>query len=446
MSGRVNRLRTASAVLLLAMVPSLLAALGTRRQDDRHDHRGEEDLPLVLGPPPVEAAHLAPGEVVVEYIAHACFRLFGPDGTVLLIDPYADRVWLNYDLPITALVDPLDAILITHPHYDHDAGRFIGRPFPFPATVPVYTDIGAQRAGEFSILGVGGKHARNYGREFGQINTIFVIEVDGLRIAHVGDNGPLAPPALSRIGAIDVLMLPIDGEEHLLTSAEVAEMIRVVAPRIVVPMHYAHPDLGGAGGLGPIDPWLEGRDDVTRLAGNVDTWSKSSLPDTREVRVFEHSPLVASSLATAAATMTLPATASATPVPSATPTHTLQPTATATASTTPVGHVGWRALVGDVQGRLAGTTLPLASAHVTCATTSDGMQPRACVPQSVTTGPDGTFAFDLLLDEADVISIAVEREGFGPGARMIGGSECAARCPDVALVLAPWIFLPTMQR
>ena len=35
--------------------------------------------------------------IEVEYVAHASFLLRADDGTQLLIDPYASRVWLGYD-------------------------------------------------------------------------------------------------------------------------------------------------------------------------------------------------------------------------------------------------------------------------------------------------------------------------------------------------------------
>ena len=54
----------------------------------------------------------AEADVEVEYIAHASFLLRAPDGTELLLDPYASRVWLGYDWPDG--IEP-DAILITHP-------------------------------------------------------------------------------------------------------------------------------------------------------------------------------------------------------------------------------------------------------------------------------------------------------------------------------------------
>jgi len=64
-----------------------------------------------------------PSELRIEYIAHACFRIHSPDGMQLLVDPYASREWLGYDFPPNV---EADAILITHPHYDHDAGQWKG--------------------------------------------------------------------------------------------------------------------------------------------------------------------------------------------------------------------------------------------------------------------------------------------------------------------------------
>src|SRR5439155_13367212 len=62
--------------------------------------------------------------VTIEYIAHACFRVTSPSGKQLLIDPYASRVWIGYDFPPDIHAD---AILISHPHYDHDGGEAMRR-------------------------------------------------------------------------------------------------------------------------------------------------------------------------------------------------------------------------------------------------------------------------------------------------------------------------------
>lgn len=231
--------------------------------------------------------------IEVEYVAHAAFRLRAPDGTELLIDPYASRVWLGYDWPEE--IEP-DAILITHPHYDHDAGRYREMPFPWSGSVPVVDEPGTHHFGDFTVTGVEGKHADPYGMEFGQLNTLMLIEAHGLRIAHLGDNGPLTSEMVSGLGRVDVLMLPADGVDHILSKATTAEIIEQLDPSIVIPMHYRLPDLEAADDsprdLGDIEPWLEGRVGVQRVGSHLTRLSASDLPTERSILVFDHAPYV----------------------------------------------------------------------------------------------------------------------------------------------------------
>ena len=125
---------------------------------------------------PASDRTVQPSEVTVEYVAHAAFRIRSPEGSTVIIDPFADRVWLGYDFPRGL---EADAILITHPHYDHDAGQRMGRPLPWGDSVQVFRDPGTFRVGDITIHGVRGKHADPYGKEFGQINTIWVVETAG---------------------------------------------------------------------------------------------------------------------------------------------------------------------------------------------------------------------------------------------------------------------------
>ena len=242
-------------------------------------------------------AQTAPGDaadaesVAVEYVAHACFRLEAA-GKRLVIDPYASRVWLGYDFPTTL---EADVLLVTHPHYDHDAGGRIGRPTPWPDGIRTLRDPGNARLPPFQIRGVEGKHADPYGKEFAQRNTLFVVEVAGIRFVHLGDNGPLTPANIAALGRVDVLMIPIDGNEHILKNDQVAAIIDAVAPRIIVPMHFRVPALEPADGpddLGPIDPWLEGRENVRRLNAHRVTLTSGGLPTSQEIWIFQPAPTV----------------------------------------------------------------------------------------------------------------------------------------------------------
>jgi L-ascorbate metabolism protein UlaG (beta-lactamase superfamily) len=233
------------------------------------------------------------GSVTLEYVAHASFRIVSPTGERLLVDPYASRVWLGYDFP-TGEVPP--TVLITHPHYDHDGGRFRNLPVPWDPTTRILDAPGTYRIGVVTVHGIEGKHADPYGKEFGQINTIFVIEAAGVRIAHLGDNGPLTAENVRDLGRVDVLMIPIDGQYHILAAEAIDAILQAVAPRIVVPMHYRIPELerdaDSPSDLGPLDPWLVGRPDVLRLDTHTYALSAADLDRQPSVLVFRHSPRV----------------------------------------------------------------------------------------------------------------------------------------------------------
>ena len=231
--------------------------------------------------------------VEIEYIAHASFLMRAGDGTELLIDPFASQVWLGYDWPDS--IEP-DAVLITHPHYDHDAGRFREMPFPWASETLVIDEPGAHTIGDFTVTGIAGKHADPYGMEFGQLNTLMVVEVAGLRIVHLGDNGPLTTEMVEGLGRVDVLMMPADADYHILSEEATQAVLEALQPRIVIPMHYRIPGLeadeDSPSSLGDIDPWLAGRAGVERVGGHMTTLRATELPADRTILVFEHAPYV----------------------------------------------------------------------------------------------------------------------------------------------------------
>lgn len=230
----------------------------------------------------------------IEYIAHASFRITGPQGSRVLLDPYADRVWLGYEFPKGL---EADAVVITHPHYDHDGGEFRGLPVPWPDDQRVLRYPGRYSVGEIGLVGVAGRHADPYGHEFGQRNTIWVVEAGGLRIAHFGDNGPLTDAVAAALGRIDVLMLPMDADYHILSAEAIEHIMDVLKPMYLIPMHYRIPALEpgeGPNGLGERQLGTRGVDSRVFVSGNVVDLTADSTLTERKILVFTHSPLVPS--------------------------------------------------------------------------------------------------------------------------------------------------------
>lgn len=247
---------------------------------------------LCLTPAPSQGQTPDSGRVVLEYIAHAAFRIHSPAGSSILIDPYADRVWLGYDFPRDVSAD---AVFITHPHYDHDGGRRMGRAVPWPEETPVYADPGRYRVGDISITGIRGKHADPYGKEFGQSNTLWLIDVGGIRIAHLGDNGPLTDRNVEELGRVDVLLIPVDGDYHILKADEIEAIREALSPKLLVPMHYRIAALepgAGPSDLGEIEPWLVDKPNVMRMGGHRLPLDRELLPPAELIVVLDHSPAV----------------------------------------------------------------------------------------------------------------------------------------------------------
>lgn len=239
------------------------------------------------------AAVSAENDVEIEYIAHASFRITSPGGTKVIIDPYASNVWIGYAYPENL---EADAVVITHPHYDHDGGEYRGLPSPWDNPPKKFRQIGNYVIGDIKLTGVPGKHAGSFGKEFGQKNIIWIIEVGGLRIAHLGDNGPITDQIKNAIGTVDILMLPADGDQHILKNEEARAFIDALEPRVQIAMHYCLPELQPEGkcpgGLLPIAAPLSSDVKVNNIAGNMMTISKGGLPNDAEYWVFEPSPAI----------------------------------------------------------------------------------------------------------------------------------------------------------
>ena len=87
------------------------------------------------------------------------------------------------------------------------------------------------------IRSVGVFHDNMEGMRFGK-TAVFILEVDGWRIVHLGDLGHLLTPAqLKRIGPVDVLMIPVGGV-YTLNGSEAKQVVAQIKPKeYIFPMH-----------------------------------------------------------------------------------------------------------------------------------------------------------------------------------------------------------------
>lgn len=232
-------------------------------------------------------------EVVLEYLGHSAFLWTTPSGARILIDPFGNpgepRPAPSFGASSVRWFERLfppvecDVVLVTHPHFDHDAvDRVRGEPTILRGALQL-------EGGGFRIRGFPGRHARHYGTEFGQRNVIFTLDIAGVSFCHLGDNRAELPEDFLRgVGKVDVLMVPVDGNDHLLTSEEVDRVVDALDPQIVMPTHYridglTHPDAP----LGGIEGWLAGQPNVRPIDAARVSLSPPDLPEEREIWTFD---------------------------------------------------------------------------------------------------------------------------------------------------------------
>ncbi len=161
----------------------------------------------------------------IRWLGHSCFFITTDNGTRIMCDPCDSAT--GYKIAPREC----DILTVSHHHHDHDnAAVALGSP------VIIDTPSGYSANG-VSITGIGTFHDDVMGAKRGK-NTVFVIETDNMRIAHMGDIGvSLDEEDIAKLGNIDILLMPVGGV-YTLDAAGAAETVRRIKPRIVIPMHY----------------------------------------------------------------------------------------------------------------------------------------------------------------------------------------------------------------
>jgi len=166
----------------------------------------------------------------IEWIGHACFCITSEKGLKIITDPYETgfRNIINYG-PVD---ESADIVTVSHEHGDHNnVAAVSGNP-------TVVKDTGTTSAKGIEFKGIGVYHDQAKGAERGP-NTIFVFEVDGIRIAHLGDLGhPLSAEGLRALEGTEVMLAPTGGPMATLEMQEAIDVWESIKPAVVIPMHF----------------------------------------------------------------------------------------------------------------------------------------------------------------------------------------------------------------
>jgi L-ascorbate metabolism protein UlaG (beta-lactamase superfamily) len=207
------------------------------------------------------------------WYGHSCFRLRERGGPTIITDPYDDSI--GYTLPRLRA----DIVTVSHDHGDHNHIRGLrGDP-------KVLASPGEYEVRDIFITGIPTFHDSKQGKERGR-NVVFTFDFDGLCVCHLGDLGHMLDQSQAEaLGNVDVLLIPVGGV-YTIAAAAAAEVVSLLEPRVVVPMHYKTKDLSMR--LGTARAFLKemgAEDAVPHESLNV---TRSNLPEETEVALLEY--------------------------------------------------------------------------------------------------------------------------------------------------------------
>jgi L-ascorbate metabolism protein UlaG (beta-lactamase superfamily) len=170
----------------------------------------------------------------ITWYGHSCFRLTERNYATVVTDPF-DNKSIGYD----SLRLKSDIVTVSHAapgHNNTDAVKGVSHVIDGP--------------GEFEIGGVfitgvqsdsssSGKKKKN--SDPAPRNTVYVFDYDGITVAHLGDlNVTPTQSEIESLGTVNVVLVPVGGGGGL-NAAKAAEVISLIEPNLVIPMHYSTP-------------------------------------------------------------------------------------------------------------------------------------------------------------------------------------------------------------
>ncbi len=203
----------------------------------------------------------------------SCFRLTERGMATVVTDPYDHRT-----AGFEALKVRGDIVTVSHDAPGHNFASGV------KGKNHVLTGPGEYEIGGVFITGVqtnGQKRSSDEPR-----NTLYVFDYDGVTVAHLGDLRRVPSQAeIEALGNVKIVLAPVGGGGGL-SAAKAIEVISLIEPGIIIPMHYSIP--GCALKLGSVGRFLKemGLGDIPAQPSLKIT--ASSIPEETRVVILEH--------------------------------------------------------------------------------------------------------------------------------------------------------------
>jgi L-ascorbate metabolism protein UlaG (beta-lactamase superfamily) len=209
----------------------------------------------------------------IVWLGHSCFRLRAREAAIVT-DPCPKSTGYNMGRPTA------DIITLSHDHEGHNAVQGVA------GSPRVVSGPGEYEIAGVPITGIRTYHDGERGAQRGT-NTVFVLEIESMRLCHLGDLGHVpTPEQVEAMGDVDILLVPVGGGSTL-DAAAAAETASLLEPKLVIPMHYATPATTRS--LDPLDRFLKEMGAAPTLTPESRlSVKRSSLPHETQVAVPDY--------------------------------------------------------------------------------------------------------------------------------------------------------------
>ena len=210
----------------------------------------------------------------IVWYGHSCFRITERGMGSVVTDPFDAAVAGFNPLKLKAEIVTVSCNDPVHNHSKAVKGD------PLVITGP----------GEYEVSGVfiTGMHTASEKKSTdGLRNTLYIMDFGTLTVAHLGrvSHSPTQSDVES-LGSVNIALVPV-GDGASLNAAKAAEVISMLEPNIVIPMHYAIP--ASQANLEPLSKFLKemGLTDV-QPQPSLKVPNLNALPEETQVVVLEY--------------------------------------------------------------------------------------------------------------------------------------------------------------